>query len=230
MNRRDFIKVASAGFGTLLVSGLGLSLVNGADEAQSDAQAVQPPTPTPTGAANGKSNIVVITGSPHRNGTSALLADKFIEGAQANGHRVFRFNAAFEDINPCRGCNACQRSGPCVLNDAIEKTLMPQLLQADIIALVTPLYYYGMSTQLKTVVDRFYSHHRSFDGKKSLLMATAYNSAGWTFEALVDHYQSLVSYMQWQDLGTVLGYGCGYRSAIERSEFPDQAYKLGRSV
>lgn len=226
MNRRDFIKVTSAGFGTLLVSGLGLSLINGHSEAvQADAPAAPAASPAST-ATNGRKNIVVITGSPHRNGTSALLADKFIEGAQANGHSVFRFNAAFEDIHPCRACNACRQNGPCVLNDAIEKALMPQLLQADIIALVTPLYYYGMSTQLKTVVDRMYSHLRGFDGKQALLMATAYNSAGWTFEALVDHYQSLVSYMRWQDLGTVLG----YRSAIERSEFPQQAYKLGQSV
>ncbi len=228
MNRRDFIKVASAGFGTLLVSGFGLSLINNPNGTQADAQAA--PQPTPTSAANGRQSIVVITGSPHRNGTSALLADKFIEGAQSNGHNVFRFNAAFEDIHPCRGCNACRQNGPCVLKDAVESTLMPHLLQADVIALITPLYYYGMSTQLKTVVDRFYSRHRSFDGKKALLMATAYNSAGWTFEALMEHYQSLVAYMQWQDLGAVLGYGCGSRSAIERSEFPEQAYRLGRSI
>ena len=47
--------------------------------------------------------IVVVTGSPHKAGTSALLADKFIEGAKSKGHDVFRFNAAFEDIHPCRG-------------------------------------------------------------------------------------------------------------------------------
>ncbi|MGM9572520.1 MAG: flavodoxin family protein, partial [bacterium] len=115
-------------------------------------------------------------------------------------------------------------------NDVIEKRLMPQLLQSDIIVLITPLYYYGMSAQLKTVVDRFYSHLHSFDGKKALLMATAYNSAGWTFEALVDHYQSLADYMKWQDSGMVLGYGCGSRSAIERSDFPNQALKLGQSI
>ena len=61
-------------------------------------------------------------------------------------------------------------------------------------------------------------------------MATAYNSAGWTFEALVDHYKSLTGYMKWQDMGMVLGYGCGSRSNIERSEFPEQAFKLGQSI
>ena len=227
MNRREFLKVASAGFGTLLVSRLGFSLITKPNEGTPTAAAA-PVNATP--AAGGKQNIVVITGSPHRNGTSALLADKFIEGAQSKGHNVYRFNSAFEEINPCHGCNACHRNGPCVYKDAIEQKLMPELLKADVIVLITPLYYYAMSAQLKTVVDRFYSHLRSFDGKKTLLMATAYNSAGWTFEALVDHYQSLAGYMKWQDMGMVLGYGCGSRSNIERSEFPEQAFKLGQSI
>ncbi|MGM9560689.1 MAG: flavodoxin family protein [Phascolarctobacterium sp.] len=227
MNRREFLKVASAGFGTLLVSGLGFSLLTKPNEGTTTAAAA-PVNAAP--AAGGKQNIVVITGSPHRNGTSALLADKFIEGAQRKGHNVYRFNSAFENINPCQGCNACHRNGPCVHKDAIEQKLMPELLKADVIVLITPLYYYAMSAQLKTVVDRFYSHLRSFDGKKTLLMATAYNSAGWTFEALVDHYQSLAGYMKWQDMGMVLGYVCGSRGNIERSEFPEQAFKLGQSI
>lgn len=229
MTRRDFIKVASAGFGTLLVSGLGINLLTKPQETTTLA-AEKTPLPATAAKKNGAQNIVVLTGSPHRNGTSALLADKFIEGAKSKGHHVFRFNAAFEDIRACQACNACHQNGPCVLNDAIEKILMPELLKADIIVLVTPLYYYAMSAQLKTVVDRFYSHLRSFDGKKTFLMATAYNSASWTFEALVDHYQSLAEYMKWQDLGMVLGYSCGSRRAIEGSEFPEQAFKLGQSI
>ena len=79
-------------------------------------------------------------------------------------------------------------NGPCVFKDDIERELMPELLDSDMIVLVTPLYYYGMSAQLKTVIDRMHGRLRSFDGKKSILMATAWNSAGWTFDALVDHY------------------------------------------
>lgn len=227
MNRRDFIKVAVAGFGTVLASGAAINFLTNKNTPEANVPAAEA-APQPN--ADGKQRIVVITGSPHRAGTSALLADKFIEGVQQNGHHAFRFNAAFEDIHPCRACNACNRNDACIQNDAIEQKLMPELLKADIIVLITPLYYYGMSTQLKTVLDRFYSHVRSFDGKKSLLLTTAYNSAGWTFEALVEHYQTLVKYMKWQDLGMVLGYGCGSRYSIERSDFPAQALKLGQSI
>lgn len=224
MNRRDFIKISATGLGTLLVSGIGLNLLG---ESAPVSDTVTEPSGS-TVSHHGK--IVVITGSPHRNGTSALLADNFITGAQSKGHSIFRFNAAFEGIHPCQACNACNNNGMCVLGDAVEKKLMPQLLQADIIALVTPLYYYGMSAQLKTVIDRMYSHLHGLQNKKSLLMATAYNNADWTFDALVDHYQSLVTYMHWQDLGTVLATGCGSRSVIERTMFPQYALQLGESL
>ena len=115
--------------------------------------------------------IVVVTGSPHKAGTSALLADKFIEGAQSKGHDVFRFNAAFEDIHPCRGCDACGMNGPCVQKDAIEEKLIHKLVDCDMIVLVTPLYYFGFSAQLKTVIDRFYSRTGSIHKKKSALLA-----------------------------------------------------------
>ena len=225
MNRREFLKVSCSGLMTLFLSGCGLNMIGG------DASG------TGFAAANneaekesGKMKIAVITGSPHKAGTSALLADKFIEGAEAKGHEVFRFNAAFKNIHACTGCNACEMDGPCIFKDDIERELMPQLLAADLIVLVTPLYYYDMSAQLKTVIDRMHGRLRRFDGKKSILMATAWNSSGWTFDALVDHYKSLVEFMHWQDMGMVLGYGCGTRRMIEATEFPEQAKRLGMSI
>ncbi len=225
MNRREFLKVSCSGLMTLFLSGCGLNMLggdaSGTDHAAANNEAEK---------ESGKMKIAVITGSPHKAGTSVLLADKFIEGAEAKGHEVFRFNAAFKNIHACTGCNACEMDGPCIFKDDIERELMPQLLAADLIVLVTPLYYYDMSAQLKTVIDRMHGRLRRFDGKKSILMATAWNSSGWTFDALVDHYQSLVEFMHWQDMGMVLGYGCGTRRMIEATEFPEQAKRLGMSI
>lgn len=74
--------------------------------------------------------IVMITGSPHKNGTSALLADKFIKGAEESGHSVFRFNTAFECVHPCIGCDSCQcRDKTCVFQDDMN-FLYPELKKA----------------------------------------------------------------------------------------------------
>jgi len=229
MDRREFLKVTGAGALTLFLSGCGINAVSG--DKKAGAAAAQSAEAKPGGVSQGKKlRIVVLCGSPHRNGTSALLADKFIEGAKASGHEVFRFNAAFEDIHPCRGCDACGMNGPCVIKDAIEEKLIQQLVDCDMVALVTPLYYYGFSAQLKTVIDRFYSRTGSIHRKKSMLMATAWNSANITFNSLQEHYDTLVRYMEWQDVGRVLGYGCGSRSAIEGSEFPEQAFAIGKNL
>lgn len=222
MNRREFLKISCSGLITLYLSGCGLNMQSG--------QNITSAAETASGKENSKMKITVITGSPHKAGTSALLADKFIAGAEKNGHKVFRFNAAFKNIHACTGCNACGMNGPCVFKDDIERELMPELLDSDMIVLVTPLYYYDMSAQLKTVIDRMHGRLRSFDGKKSIFMATAWNSAGWTFDALVDHYDLLVEFMHWQDMGKVLALGSGTRRMIEGTEFPEQAERLGMSI
>ena len=85
--------------------------------------------------------VTVITGSPHKKGTSALLADEFIRGAQEAGWDTFRFDAAFEKVSPCLGCDRCGiGAAPCVQKDAMQR-LTPELLASQAVALVTPLYY-----------------------------------------------------------------------------------------
>ena len=229
MDRRSFIAGTGVGLATLLLSGCNLA-----------AQGKESPSPvlTPTISdtksndkmAGKKMKITVITGSPHKDGTSALLADKFMEGAKTAGHDVFRFNSAFEEVHPCIGCDRCGMNGPCIYKDSMTK-LNPELLASNLVAFVTPLYYYGMSAQIKTVIDRFYANNsRLHVSKKAILMATAYNSSDWTFNALAEHYKTLVRYMGWEDAGMVLAGGCGVRSDIERTDFPNQAYKLGLNL
>ena len=224
MNRREFLKISGMGALTLFLSGCGLAA------ATVEKKAVVPEKGSISGGKQMK--IVVVTSSPHpkNESTSIYLAERFMDGAKSAGHDVFVFDASNEETHPCRGCDKCGMDGPCVFKDAIETKLMPKMLEADMLVLTTPLYYYGMSAQLKTVVDRFYSRTGKLTGKKSMLIATAYNSADWTFEALAAHYNTLVRYMNWTDAGQVLGVGCGSRSLVESSEFGAMAQKIGANL
>lgn len=89
-------------------------------------------------------NIVVLQGSPNRNGSSNLLAESFRQGAQAAGHTVELVDAAHADIHPCTGCIHCGYEGPCVQQDGVQR-IRSQILHADMLVFATPLYYYGMS-------------------------------------------------------------------------------------
>ena len=223
MNRREFLKVVSTGTITLFLSGCGLT-------AMADDKTKIPEQSSVSGGTPMK--IVVINSSPHSESesTSRYLAQKFTEGAKSAGHEIFTFDAANEETHPCRGCDKCGMNGACIFKDAIETKLMPQMLEADLLVLVTPLYYFGMSAQLKIIVDRFYSRTTKLNGKKSMIMSTAWNSADWTMEALKNHYETLVRYMNWTDVGQVWAVGCGARSLVERSEFGEQAYKIGANL
>lgn len=222
MNRREFLKISCSGLITLYLSGCGLNMQSG--------QNITSAAETVSGKENSKMKITVITGSPHKAGTSALLADKFIAGAEKNGHKVFRFNAAFKNIHACTGCNACGMNGPCVFKDDIERELMPELLDSDMIVLVTPLYYYDMSAQLKTVIDRFYSRTYDINGKQSVLLAAGGSNTPLTMRSITKHYETLAGYMHWQDRGMVLAPGCPTREAIAKTEYPQKAFELGMSL
>lgn len=177
-------------------------------------------------------NIVVLTGSPHKAGTSSLLTDNFIEGAKEAGHDIFRFDAAFEKVHPCIGCDKCQcGKQPCVFKDSME-TLYPKLQEADLVAFVTPLYYHGASAQLKAAIDRFHGIDDLIrnTGKKAVLLVTAADTKERIMKGVVGTYIETLHYLNWQDCGKVLAIGCYAREDIEKTEYPKQAYDLGRSL
>ena len=174
--------------------------------------------------------IVVLTGSPHQNGTTSVLAERFIAGAHDAGHSIFRFDAAFQEIHPCSGCDACGMNGPCIYKDDIENTLIMRLVDADLIALISPVYYFHISAQLKTVIDRFYSRTGRISGKQSVLLAAAGSNTKLTMRSLQKFYETLSGYMHWQNRGTVLATGCPTKDDILKTNYPEAAYSLGHNL
>lgn len=175
--------------------------------------------------------IVVLEGSPNKFGSSNLLAKAFMRGAVEAGHSVEVLDAAHADIHPCTGCIHCGYEGPCVQKDDTEK-FRAAILAADMMVFVTPLYYYGMSAQLKTLIDRFCAFNSSIQRKhmKSAIISAAWNADDWTFDALESHYKTLVRYLNLRDMGAVSGRGCGTPSMTENSRYMQQAYELGKNL
>lgn len=96
--------------------------------------------------------IILLEGSPNKHGSSNMLAEHFKRGAEEAGHSVEIIDTAHADIHPCTGCIHCGYEGPCVQKDDVER-IRKKVLDADMIVFATPLYYYGMSAQLKTMVE-----------------------------------------------------------------------------
>lgn len=140
--------------------------------------------------------IVILMGSPNKKGSTSILVDSFKKGAEESGHTVEIIDVCHANIRPCTGCVACGYEGNCVQWDD-NLTVRKKLLSCDMVVFATPLYYYGMSTQLKAVVDRFCSYNSSLNSRhlKSALLTVAWNADDWTFDALTAHYKTLVRYI-----------------------------------
>ena len=110
--------------------------------------------------------------------------------------------------------------------------ILEKVLAADVLVLATPLYYYGMTAQLKAVIDRFCSENSAITARRlrSVLLAVAWNADSWTFDALEAHYDTLVRYLDLRDCGRVLGHGCGTPSMTRATDAPQRAFELGRSL
>ena len=175
--------------------------------------------------------IIVLMGSPNPKGSTSILVEQFRRGAEESRHVVEVIDVCRAEIHPCTGCVRCGYEGPCVQKDDVE-TIRRKLLDVDMVVFATPLYYYGMTAQLKTVVDRFCAYNSSLNScrLKSALLTVAWNDDDWTFEALAAHYKTLVRYINFEDKGMVLGYGCGTPSMTQRSKYPQEAYRLGKGL
>ena len=217
MNRREFIRnMAIAAGGVAGAAVLGSSLPGAAE--------------TSIGKGKKKMKILVITGSPRKNGNSATLADHFIKGAKEAGHEVVRFDAAFKKVHPCIACNSCGMNGPCVFKDDFE-FVREHIIGADCVVFATPMYYFGISAQLKAVIDRFYAINGSIHvPKKAVLLMTYANTAASEAVPIKSHYEVLLKYLGWTDAGQVIAPGGWPVGAIRHTRFPEQAYRLGKSI
>ena len=175
--------------------------------------------------------ILIMEGSPHKHGSSNLLADELMRGAREAGHSIDLFDAASAKLGPCMGCDACGMCGPCCQSDD-GKIMREKILAADMVVFVTPLYYFGFSAQMKTAIDRFYSFNGELmrKGMKSALVSAAWNDDRWTMDALVSHYQTLCRYLNFEDQGMILGTGCGTPAMTRRTVFLKKAYEFGKRL
>lgn len=174
--------------------------------------------------------ILVLTGSPRKYSNSNVMADEFIRGAKENGHDIFRFDAAHSNVHPCIACNRCGKDGPCIFNDDFQK-VRENILPADLVVFVTPLYWFGICGQLKNVIDRFYAlDKRLHEPKQAILLSTHLNTADEPNVPLALTYQAMLHYLGWTSRGIIQAGGLDEAGTITGTEFPRLAYKLGKSI
>src|SRR5574344_666657 len=127
--------------------------------------------------------VLVISGSYRKGGNSDTLCDEFIKGATEAGNNVEKINLRDKKIGFCTGCYACQNTGKCIQKDDVQE-ILDKMEEADAIVMATPIYFYAMCGQMKTLIDRtvpIYGHisnkdmyyiMTALDGNKTNFMRT----------------------------------------------------------
>lgn len=177
--------------------------------------------------------IIVLNGSPRKNGNTSALVKAFREGAESAGHSVTEFWLGGMNIHGCRGCCAGGKNpeSPCVQKDDMEK-IYPAYKEADVVVLASPLYYWTISGQLKCAFDRLFAvaecdpNYTNPRKESALLMAAEGNG----FEETVYWYDRLMGHIGWKDCGKVLCGGVMAVGDIEGKPELEEARKLGASI
>lgn len=177
------------------------------------------------------SKVVVLVGSMRKGGNTDLLAQAFVEGASKN-NVVEVVSVADYNINPCIGCNSCfEREGnKCFQNDDMPK-VYEKLREADMVVIASPVYFYGISAQLKAIVDRLHTPMRNeFQIKKLALILVGAASLPELFDAIQLQYQLILNFFQLENAGMVLVEGAKDKGDVKNGDGLKEAYELGLSV
>ncbi len=180
--------------------------------------------------------ILILNGSPRLKGNTSTLCDAFITGAESVGHTVTRIDLQKLEIHGCLGCmkGGKDPSSPCVQKDGMEKIYQPYV-DADIVVLASPMYYWAFSGQLKTAFDRLFAVaecNPSYANprKDCILIMAAEGDTPENWKPVLDYYKALCGFLEWNDLGQILAGGVLEAGAVVGKQIVEDAKKFGASL
>ena len=177
--------------------------------------------------------IVVITGSPRKNGNSFAMTDAFIKAAEAKGHIVTRFDAAMMKIGGCHACETCFKTGKACSFDDDFNLIAPAILEADAIVCTMPVYWYSIPAQIKGVIDRLFSlvvGGKDVAGKACALITCCEEDDMSVMDGVRIPIERSAALLKWHMVGEVLIPGVLNVGDIEKTDGCNQAAALADKI
>ncbi len=173
--------------------------------------------------------VLILSSSPRKGGNSDLLCDAFAKGAKEAGHRVTKIRVAEKKVGYCTGCYACQKTGKCVIKDDAA-AILKKMFASDVIVFASPVYFYSVCAQLKTLFDRSVAVYPNITNKQYYFIATLADEA----KTAAGTFQAMQGFLDCYDgsklKGTLVADGVHEKGAIKGTKFLDKAYKMGLKV
>lgn len=177
--------------------------------------------------------IVVITGSPRKNGNSFAMTQAFIEAAEKKGHEVMRFDAAMKNVGGCRACETCFKTGKACSFDDDFNTIAPAILAADAVVFTMPVYWYSIPAQIKSVIDKLYSFcvaGKDIAGKECAVIACCEEDDMSVLNGVRVPIERSAALIKWKMVGEVLVPGVLNVGDIDKTDGCKRAAELADKI
>lgn len=175
--------------------------------------------------------ILILSGSPRRSGNSDLLCDEFLRGARETGHTVEKVRVADLHIAPCSACYYCKsHEGACVHKDDMQE-LLEKIIQADVLVLASPVYFYSINSQLKAVIDRTVARWLEVKDKEFYYIATMADENPSAADTTLSCFRGYAACVEGAvEKGVLIGNGVYERGTIRNTPYMQQAYLMGKQA
>jgi multimeric flavodoxin WrbA len=175
--------------------------------------------------------VLALSSSPRRGGNSDLLCDQFIKGAQEGGHHAEKIFLKDKKINYCTGCGTCLNGKkPCPQKDDMAEVL-EKMIAANVIVMATPVYFYTMCGQMKTLIDRCRSRYTEISGKEFYFVVTAADTSKPAMERTLEGFRAFTSCLsKAKEKGIIYGTGAWNRGDIKGKPAMKEAYESGHDI
>ncbi len=164
-------------------------------------------------------------------GNSDTLSAEFMRGAGEVGHEVEMIHIVDKNIHYCRGCGACGRTSRCILTDDMAE-ILDKMLVADVLVLATPVYFYSMSGQMKTMIDRTVPKYTEISNKEVYFIITAVDTDKPIMEKVIEALRGFTRdcLEGSQEKGIIYGLGAYEPGTVASTPAMQEAYEMGKSV
>lgn len=171
--------------------------------------------------------VLIISSSPRRNGNSDTLCEQFALGAKADGKYVEKIFLADYSINYCKACGYCRSKGDCIQKDDAP-AIVKKMIEADVIVLSSPVYFYCISAQLKTLIDRCLPWYKEIKNKVFYYLLTAADNSPDAFDESMTALSAFVRCLDHCEVARVIkGIGVYRPHEIKENRAFEMAYIAG---
>jgi multimeric flavodoxin WrbA len=178
-----------------------------------------------------KKKVLVISSSPRRGGNSDLLCDQFINGSVEAGHQAEKIFLKDKKISYCTGCGTCiDKKKNCPQKDDMAE-ILEKMIASDVIVMATPVYFYTMCGQMKTMIDRTCSRYTEIKDKDFYFILTAADPSKPAMERTVEEFRGFTFCLDGPvEKGIIYGTGAWNKGEIIGNLAMEEAFKTGKSV